>query len=217
MRDATWALGMIRTMFVKGSCNKLLSGDSVKHIEPFYRTKAHQDVLLWLKGFAREYPGIERIVWDGDRVHAESFTYLLKDFRRLYPNAQFIACRLEGSGYSNFHQAGLGQVKLEFIPQPRKNCNKFVYLGNETMKRYQDGAVVFALGGGPTLWGEFQEAVRLPFKTIWYCLELAGWSSVTKEENRPIFAQFVTSSNLPMFDHEDLALTGRRYELNKSC
>jgi hypothetical protein len=205
---------LMATLYVKGTAHALASGHSGKKIQPYYGTQSHESLLVWLQQIAPSW-NVSRIVWDGDRISNESYTRLLSVFCSLFPSASVHACRLTGTDSNGVITSEFQQLnaRVHFIRYPKQKCNKYVHLGIEAIKKFGPG-IVFVLGGGPVVFGEFSAAASLSIPLKWYCIETNGWSSIGQKESQtdPIFSSpKISSEDLPGANDD---LRGRLYCLN---
>ena len=204
---------MLETLYLKGTTSGLASGIASKNIQPFFGTEQHSDLLTWFTQFVgASNVQISNIVWDGDDLRKESYTYLLYALKNIFTEATLNACRLQpnNSLKKKFETELNATYHVIYAPNTKKK-KKYVDLGIRTMKKFDTGAIV-VIGGGPVVFQEFVESLNLDFPLIWYCFETNGWSSIIKEEqsgNRVFSRPGICATDIV---HK--SLKGRRYYIN---
>lgn len=132
-------------------------------------------------------PNTEYFFWDGDEYADDSFTFLLKKVMKMFPAAQFIACKKEDE-FENFRKSwevvplvndiGIYLMpcygkKTEHTPQlDAKNGSNFYKKVISIMKQTE----IICIGGGETLQKEFVSDKRIIKRckcktmTTWYII-----------------------------------------------
>lgn len=124
-------------------------------------------------------PNTEYFFWDGDDYADDSFTFLLKKVMKMFPAAQFIACKKEDE-FENFRKSWevvplLNDIEVYLMP----SSLTWDKLGIEFYKKVisiMKQTEIICIGGGETLQKEFVSDKRIIKRckcktmTTWYII-----------------------------------------------